>query len=47
MAKVSFKHREDSGVVKTLTKHVIQPSRKEKQRNPAARSAKMRVIEKI
>ena len=47
MAKVSFKQREDTGVGRILTKHVIQPSRKEKQRNPAARSAKMRVIEKI
>ena len=47
MAKVSFKQREDTGRAKILTKHVIQPARKEKQRNPAARSAKMRVIEKI
>jgi len=46
MAKISFKEREDKGVVKILTKHVIQPTRKEKERNPAARSAKMRVIEK-
>jgi 16S rRNA (cytosine1402-N4)-methyltransferase len=47
MAKVSFKEREDKHVVKICTKHVIQPTRQEKQRNPAARSAKMRVVEKI
>jgi len=47
MAKVSFKKREDEGTIKILTKHVIQPTRKEKQRNPAARSAKMRVVEKV
>lgn len=47
MAKVSFKQREDQGIMKVLTKHVIQPTWQEKQRNPAARSAKMRVVEKI
>ncbi len=46
MAKISFKQREDQGVITILTKHVIQPTRQEKQRNPAARSAKMRVVEK-
>lgn len=46
MAKISCKEREDAGVVTVCTKHVIQPSRAEKQRNPAARSAKMRVVEK-
>jgi 16S rRNA (cytosine1402-N4)-methyltransferase len=47
MAKISFKEREDKGLVKICTKHVIQPTRPEKQRNPAARSAKMRVVEKV
>lgn len=47
MAKVAFKALEDEGHVSILTKHVIQPTRQEKQRNPAARSAKMRVVERI
>ncbi len=46
MAKVAFKALEDEGHVSILTKHVIQPTRQEKQRNPAARSAKMRVVER-
>jgi 16S rRNA (cytosine1402-N4)-methyltransferase len=46
MAKIAFKALEDEGKVSILTKHVIQPSRQEKQRNPAARSAKMRVVSK-
>ncbi len=46
MAKVAFKALEDEGQVSILTKHVIQPTRQEKQRNPAARSAKMRVVER-
>lgn len=46
MAKIAFKSLEDTGQIAILTKHVIQPSRQEKQRNPAARSAKMRVVEK-
>jgi 16S rRNA (cytosine1402-N4)-methyltransferase len=46
MAKIMFKALEDKGKVSILTKHVIQPTRQEKQRNPAARSAKMRVVER-
>ncbi len=47
MAKVRFKQREDEWVIRLSIKHVIQPTRQEKQRNPAARSAKMRVVEKV
>ena len=46
MAKVALKDLEDANKVAILTKHVIQPTWKEKQRNPASRSAKMRVVEK-
>lgn len=46
MAKNAFKALEDAGKATILTKHVIQPTWKEKERNPAARSAKMRVLMK-
>ena len=46
MVKESFKQRADQWVCTILTKHVIAPQRSEKEHNPAARSAKMRVIQK-
>jgi 16S rRNA (cytosine1402-N4)-methyltransferase len=47
MAKNAFKALEEEGKATIVTKHVIQPTRKEKERNPAARSAKMRVLVKM
>jgi 16S rRNA (cytosine1402-N4)-methyltransferase len=45
MVKQSFKQREDRGVWRSCTKHVVTPDRQEVVRNKAARSAKMRIFE--
>lgn len=45
--KYHFKSLENSQKYRILTKHVIAPSRQEISHNKAARSAKLRVIEKI
>ncbi len=47
LVKTIFKNLEKKGGFKLLTKKVIQPSWKEISFNKAARSAKMRIIEKI
>jgi 16S rRNA (cytosine1402-N4)-methyltransferase len=45
--KRSFQDLARTGEYKVLTKHVIVPSDAETATNPRARSAKMRVIEKL
>jgi 16S rRNA (cytosine1402-N4)-methyltransferase len=46
MVKREFQRLAREGVIKVLTKHVIQPTQQEIRANPRARSAKMRVAEK-
>ena len=45
--KRAFQHLEREGSFRVLTRKVIRPSREEIMNNPRARSAKMRVAEKI
>lgn len=45
--KQSFQRLAQEGLLKVLTKKVIQPSDAEIATNPRSRSAKMRVAEKI
>jgi 16S rRNA (cytosine1402-N4)-methyltransferase len=47
MVKQSFQRWSREGVVKVLTRKVIRPSPAEVSANPRARSAKMRVAEKL
>lgn len=47
IVKLAFKELESSGKWKTLTKHVIKPTYLEVQKNRAARSAKLRIIENL
>lgn len=47
LVKQAFRRWAQQGVVKVLTKHVMIPTPEEIQQNPRARSAKMRVAEKI
>jgi len=47
LVKQSFRRWEQQGVLKVLTRKVIVPSQAEIDANPRARSAKMRVAEKI
>ncbi|MCC7469946.1 MAG: 16S rRNA (cytosine(1402)-N(4))-methyltransferase RsmH [Bacteroidetes bacterium] len=47
MVKNFFRNMERDGLVKIITKKPITPSEEEIQNNPRARSAKLRVIEKI
>lgn len=47
IVKRFFKQMDREGVIKTLTKKPIKPSEKEIKENPRARSAKLRVCEKI
>lgn len=46
MTKIAFKELEDSGKFHLVNKKVIQPNYKEVEANKAARSAKLRIIEK-
>jgi 16S rRNA (cytosine1402-N4)-methyltransferase len=46
MVKRGFQQLARTGDFKILTKKVVQPSEAEIQRNPRARSAKLRVMEK-
>ena len=47
MVKQAFQQLERSGNFRVLTRKVIQPGEEEIRANPRARSAKMRVVEKI
>ena len=47
LVKHAFRRLAQQGVVKVLTKHVVIPTPEEIRTNPRARSAKMRVAEKI
>jgi len=45
--KQSFRRQDREGVLRILTKKVIMPSEAERAANPRARSAKMRVAERM
>jgi 16S rRNA (cytosine1402-N4)-methyltransferase len=45
--KERFRSLAQEGAAKLLTKHPLEPKEEEVWRNPAARSAKVRAIEKI
>lgn len=45
--KQSFQRLAREGQVRILTKHVVRPADEEVERNPAARSAKLRAAEKL
>jgi 16S rRNA (cytosine1402-N4)-methyltransferase len=47
MVKRAFQRLEREGQVRILTKKIIEPTLDEIQANPRARSAKMRVAERI
>lgn len=47
LVKQAFRRLAQQGVVKVLTKHVVIPAPEETRMNPRARSAKMRVAEKL
>ena len=47
ITKKFFKELEEGGFVKRVNKKVIKPSEEELKENPRARSAKLRVVEKI
>lgn len=47
IVKNFFKYQAEQGKVKLITKKTVAPSWQEVKRNPRARSAKLRVIEKI
>jgi 16S rRNA (cytosine1402-N4)-methyltransferase len=47
MTKFAFKALEENENFKLVNKKVIQPNYKEVETNKAARSAKLRIIEKI
>jgi 16S rRNA (cytosine1402-N4)-methyltransferase len=47
LVKQAFRRLAQQGVVKVLTKHVVIPTPEEIRMNPRARSAKMRVAEKL
>ncbi len=47
LVKYAFKELEDAGSVVLVNKKVIKPTRQEVQKNKAARSAKMRVVERV
>jgi 16S rRNA (cytosine1402-N4)-methyltransferase len=47
MVKQSFRRWSQKGVLRVLTRKVIVPSPAEVRANPRARSAKMRVAEKL
>jgi 16S rRNA C1402 N4-methylase RsmH len=47
MTKIAFKALEESGNFKLVNKKVIQQNYKEVEANKAARSAKLRIIERV
>jgi 16S rRNA (cytosine1402-N4)-methyltransferase len=47
MTKIAFKELEESGSFHLVNKKVIQPNYKEVEANKAARSAKLRIIERL
>ncbi|HBD24855.1 MAG: 16S rRNA (cytosine(1402)-N(4))-methyltransferase [Candidatus Zambryskibacteria bacterium RIFOXYD1_FULL_40_13] len=47
VVKQFFKNKEDEGVARRVTKKPIVPGEEETKQNPRARSAKLRIIEKI
>jgi len=47
LVKRAFRRLAQQGVVKVLTKKVVRPTAQEMLRNPRARSAKLRVAEKV
>ncbi len=47
IVKNFFKNSEKDGKIKIITKKILKPSKEEVERNPRARSAKMRVGEKV
>ncbi|NPB06801.1 MAG: 16S rRNA (cytosine(1402)-N(4))-methyltransferase RsmH [Aquificae bacterium] len=47
IVKHFFKEKEREGVLRVLTKKPVTPSEEEVKRNPASRSAKLRVAEKL
>ena len=47
IVKRFMKQRESSGALNILTKNIVQASREEVEKNPRARSAKLRVAEKV
>jgi 16S rRNA (cytosine1402-N4)-methyltransferase len=47
VTKKIFKELEGEGLIKRINKKVIKPSQEELKENPRARSAKLRVVEKI
>lgn len=47
LVKRAFQQYAREGIFRVLTKKVIQPGAEETQANPRARSAKMRVAEKM
>ncbi|GHW02958.1 ribosomal RNA small subunit methyltransferase H [candidate division SR1 bacterium] len=47
MVKLAFKALSEEGIIKLINKKVIQPHYTEIQRNKAARSAKLRIVEKL
>ena len=47
MTKIAFKELEESGNFHLVNKKVIQPNYKEVEANKAARSAKLRIIERV
>ena len=46
LVKEAFRQHEREGTLRILTKHVIQPTEEEMQRNPRSRSAKLRCAER-
>ena len=47
LVKRAFQEGERQGTLRVLTKHVVQPSAREIEANPRARSAKLRCAEKV
>jgi 16S rRNA (cytosine1402-N4)-methyltransferase len=45
--KQAFRRYDREGVLRVLTKKVLVPSEEEREANPRARSAKMRVAERV
>jgi 16S rRNA (cytosine1402-N4)-methyltransferase len=47
ITKKIFKELEEEDLIKRVNKKVIKPSEEELKENPRARSAKLRIVEKI